>query len=148
MAEQDVQIGAGSVLGMSGVIAVTGLSSGDMNLSSMSKSTNWTMDELANSGGTYIESAIASKEYRDLKITFVAKGTSRGAARTVINTFDAFTPLKVMSVSSADVTALNITGNLLPGLETGLTREGRAECNFSIRQYRKSDGSLGALSLV
>lgn len=148
MAEQDIQIGAGQVQGISGAITITGLGAGDANYSGMTQTGNFTLDEQANSGGTYIESAIASKAFRDLEVNFLAKGTNRANARAVVNTFLAFTPLKEMTVASADVTAFNVSGNLMSGMRAGLTREGRAEATFTIRQYQKSDGTYGALSLI
>lgn len=148
MAEQDIQAGAGMVQGVSGAITITGLAAGDANYSSMNQTGNFTLDEQANSGGTIIESATATKCYRDLEVNFLAKGTSRSAARTVVNTFMAFTPLKVMTVASHDVSAFNVTGNLMAGMRASVTREGRAEATFTIRQYQDSAGSYGALALV
>lgn len=152
MAEQDAQIGAGTVLGIAGAITVTPSGGSDagsgMNFSSVGKTSNFTLDELANSGGSYIESAIASKAYRDLAVNFIAKGTTRANAESVIDTFDALTPLKVITIASATVSAINIAGNLLPGLTTNLTREGRAEINFTIRQYQDSSGTFGALTAI
>lgn len=139
-------------MGIPGAITVTPSGGSDlgggMNFSSVSKVSNWTLDELANSGGTYIESAIASKEFRDLEINFIAKGTTRANAETVLDSFEALTPLQVITIAAGTATIMNIAGNLLPGMRTGLTREGRAEINCSIRQYKGSGGSYGALAAV
>lgn len=153
MAEQDVQVGAGSVMGIAGAITMTpvtgtALANGDANFSSLGHSSTFTVDELANSGGTYIESAIASKAFKDLKVDFIAKGTTRAAAETVFDNVDGWAPLAAITVASATVSALNVAGNLQPGLEKSLTREGRAAISFTIRSYQKSDGSFGALTVV
>lgn len=152
MAEQDIQIGAGTILGIAGAYTITPSGGSDLggnaNISSVSRANNWTLDELANAGGTMIESAIASKCFRDLEIEFIVKGTTRAAAETAIDTFNACTPLQIITIAAATATAINLAGNLLPGMRTGFTREGRAQINFSIRQYQGSDGSYGALAII
>jgi hypothetical protein len=153
MAEQDVQIGAGTVQGIAGAITMTpvtgtALANGDANYSSIGQTTNFTLDELANSGGTYFESAIASKLFKDTRVDFIAKGTTRAAAETVFDNVDGWAALAAITIASATVSALNVAGNLISGVEKSLTREGRASISFTIRSYQKSDGTFGALAVV
>lgn len=153
MAEQDVQVGAGSVMGIAGAITMTpvtgtALANGDANYSSISQSAQFTLDELANSGGTYIESAMGSKLFKDVRIEFIAKGTTRAAAETVIDNVTGWAPLAAITIASATVSALNISGNLITMPEVGLTREGRATVSFTIRSYQNSSGSFAALAVV
>lgn len=152
MAEQDVQGGAGVFMGIPGAITFTPTGGSDlgggMNFSSITKTANWTLDELANSGGTYIESSVATKAYRDLEINFIAKGTTRANAETVLDSFEALTPNQVITIAAGTATIINIAGNLLSGLRHGLNREGRAEITCSIRQYQGSGGTYGALAAI
>lgn len=153
MAEQDVQIGKGTVMGIAGAITMTpgvgtALASGDANFESITHSTEFTVDELPNAGGTYIESAIASKASKTMKVDFIAQGTTRAAAETVFDNVDAWAPLAVITVASATVSTLNVVGNLISGVEKSLTREGRAKISFSMKSYQKSDGTFGALALI
>lgn len=153
MAEQDVQVGAGSVMGIAGAITMTpvtgtALANGDANYTGITQSGQFTLDELANSGGTYIESAIASKAFYDTRIDFIAKGTTRAAAETVIDNVKGWAPLAAITIASATVSAMNVAGNLISLPEVGLTREGRATVSFTIRSYQNSSGTFGALSVV
>ena len=118
------------------------------NFNSMTHTTNFTVDELANSGGTYIETVMASKCYKDLEVDFIAKGTTRANAEAVFDAVDAWTPLVVVTVASATVSTLNVAGNLISGVTKSLTREGRAQIRFTIRSYQKSDGTYGGLAVV
>lgn len=153
MAEQDVQVGAGSVMGIAGAITMTpvtgtALANGDANFSSISQSAQFTLDELANSGGTYIETAMASKVFKDIKVDFIAKGTTRLAAEQVIDKVTGWAPLAAITIASATVSAFNTSGNLITLPEVGLTREGRATVSFTIRSYQNSSGTFAALTVV
>lgn len=153
MAEQDVQVGFGTVMGIAGAITMTpvtgtALADGHANYSSMSQSASFTVDELANSGGTYFEAAMASKAFKETKVDFIPKGTTRANAETVFDSVDAWAPLAAITIASATASVLNIAGNLQPGLEKGFTRDGRATISFSLKSYQKSDGTFGALTAI
>jgi hypothetical protein len=153
MAEQDVQVGKGTVMGIAGAITATpvtgtALANGDANFESISQTTNFTLEELANSGGTYIESVIASKQFKDTRIDFIPTGTTRAAAETVIDNMDGWAMLAAVTVASGTVSALNIAGNLISGMQKDTTRDGRAKVSFTIRSYQGSGGSFGALAVV
>lgn len=153
MAEQDVQIGAGTVMGIAGAITMTpvtgsALADGDANYSGITQTTQFTLDELANSGGTYFESAIASKAFKDTRVEFIAKGTTRALAEAVVDKIDAWAALAAITIASATVSKMNVSGNLLPGLEAGINRDGRAQASFTIRSYQGSGGSFAAMAVV
>ncbi len=153
MAEQDVQVGAGSVMGIAGAITMTpvtgtALANGDANFSSISQGGQFTLEELANSGGTYIESMIASKVFYDTRVEFIAKCTTRAAAETVIDNVKGWAPLAAITIASATVSALNVAGNLTSLPEISLTREGRASISFTMRSHQTSNGTFGALAVV
>jgi hypothetical protein len=153
MAEQDVQIGAGTVQGISGAITMTpgtgtALADGGANYSSIGQTTNFTLDELANSGGTYFESAIFSKQFKDTRVDFLPKGTTRANAESVIDAVDGWAMGAVITIASATATTLNVVGNLISGIEKSFTREGRVSISFTIRSYQKADGTFGGLASV
>ena len=153
MAEQDVQIGKGTVMGIAGAIVITpgvgtALAAGDANYSSMTQSSQFSLDELANSGGTYIETALATKSFKDLKIDFIPTGTTRANAETVFDNVDAWAPLAVITITVATATTLNVVGNLMSSVEKSFTRDGRATISFMIRSYQKADGTFGGLALI
>ena len=153
MAEQDIQVGKGTVMGIAGAITATpvtgtALANGDANFGGMTQTTSFTLDELANSGGTYIETVMASKAFKDTRIDFIPTGTTRAAAETVIDNMDGWAALAAVTIASGTVTALNIAGNLISGMEKSLTREGRAQVSFTIRSYQTSSGTYGALAGV
>jgi hypothetical protein len=153
MAEQDVQVGAGTVMGIAGAITMTpatgtAVAAGDANYSSVNDTLNFSMDELANSGGTVIESVIFSKAYKDTKVDFIAKGTTRALAETVFDNVDAWAPGVVITIASATVSTLNKTGNLISGVEKSLTREGRAALSFTIRSYQGTGGTFAGLAAI
>ena len=83
-----------------------------------------------------------------MRIEFIAKGTTRAAAETVIDNVTGWAPLAAITIASATVSALNISGNLIAMPEVGLTREGRATVSFTIRSYQNSSGSFAALAVV
>jgi hypothetical protein len=153
MAEQDVQQGAGSVMGIAGAITMTpvtgtALANGDANFSSITQGGQFTMDEMANSGGTYIESVIATKMFYDTKVDFIVKGTTRAAAETVIDNIKGWAPLAAITIASATVSAMNVSGNLITLPEVSLSREGRATASFTIRSYQNASGTFAALAVV
>lgn len=141
------------MMGIAGAITMTpatgtALADGSANYSALTHTTNFTLEELANSGGTYIESAIASKVFKDLRVEFIAKGTTRALAEAVFDAVDAWAPLVVITVASATVSTLNVAGNLISAVEKSLTREGRAQISFTIRSYQTSSGTFGGLAVV
>lgn len=153
MAEQDVQVGAGTVMGISGAITMTpatgtALADGGANYSSITDTLNFSMDELANSGGTVIEQVVFTKAYKDTKVDFIAKGTTRANAEAVFDAVDAWVMGVVITIASATVSTINKTGNLISGVEKSLTREGRASISFTIRSYQKTDGSFAGLPAI
>lgn len=153
MAEQDVQRGKGTVMGIAGAITITpgvgtALADGDANYSGITQTSNFTMDELANSGGTFIQSVIASKCYKDSRVEFIPMGTTRANAETVFDNVDAWAPLATITVASATASTLNVAGNLISSVEKTFTREGRAQISFTMRSYQDSSGNYGALALI
>lgn len=153
MAEQDVQRGKGTVMGIAGAITITpgvgtALADGDANYESMTQTTEFALDELPNSGGTYIESAMATKVTKTIRVDFIPQGTTRANAETVFDVVDAWAPLATITIASATASTLNVAGNLISGVEKNFTREGRAKISFSLKQYQGSGGSFGALALI
>lgn len=141
------------MMGIAGAITMTpvtgtALANGDANYSSIGQTTNFNLDELANSGGTVLESAIATKAFKDTKIDFVAKGTTRAAAETVFDNVDGWAPLAAITIASATASTLNVSGNLISGVEKSFTREGRASISFTIRSYQGTGGTYAALAVV
>jgi hypothetical protein len=153
MAEQDVQIGFGNIMGIAGAITMTpgtgtALADGSANYSGITQTTNFTLDEIANSGGTFIEQAIATKQFKDTRVDFLPKGTTRANAESVIDAVDGWGMLAVITIASATATTLNVVGNLISGVEKGFTRDGRLSISFTIRSYQKSDGTFGGLAII
>ncbi len=140
-------------MGIAGAITMTpatgtALADGGANYSSIGQTSNFTLDELANSGGTYIETAMATKAFKDTKVDFIPKGTTRANAEAVFDAVDAWTALVVITIASATASTLNVAGNLISGVEKSFTRDGRATVSFTIRSYQKADGTFGGLALI
>lgn len=140
-------------MGISGAITMTpatgtALADGSANYSSINDTLNFSMDEQANSGGTVIEAVAFTKAYKDTKVDFIAKGTTRALAEVVFDTVDAWAPGVVITIASATVSTLNKSGNLISGVEKSLTREGRAAISFTIRSYQGTGGSFAGLAII
>jgi hypothetical protein len=157
MAVQDAQAGFGYLHGIAGAITFTGTegtpadlmgAGAKVNLSSINLTHNWTDEEIASQDGTIIEAVVASKEYKDIRFEFMPKGTTRANAETVVDTFAALVANEVVTFAAATATVLNTAFNWKGGLDIGFTRDGRCVISGNGRQYKKSDGTFGALAKI
>lgn len=157
MAVQDIQAGFGYLHGIAGSITFTPTegtpadlmgAGAKVNIGSVNLTHNWTDEEISSQDGTIIEACIASKESKDVRVEFMPKGTTRANAETVVDTFAAILPNEVVTFAAATATVLNQSFNWKAGMEVGFTREGRCVISFNARQYKKADGSFGALAKV
>jgi hypothetical protein len=155
MAVQDVQAGFGMLHGCPGAITLTPGGGSDLwgagasaNISSRNLTHNFTLDETPSSDGTIIEQATASKEFRDCRCSFMPKGTTRANAETVVDTFLALTPLKVITVAASTVSAYNGTFNFMGGMTIDETRDGKLVIEFNLRQYKDASGAFGGLAVI
>lgn len=139
----DIQVGVGYLHGIQGSITLTPTGGTDvapnMNIETLSTSEQFTADEIVSQDGTIIEAVVATKRFRDLRVRFMPKGTTRANAETAIDTIrTAFTPLKVITIAACTVTDYNGTYNYTGGLSIEATREGRVVMEFNARQYETS----------
>ncbi len=157
MAVQDIQAGFGYLHGIAGAITFTNTegtpadlmgAGAKVNIGSINLTHNWTDEEIASQDGTIIEACIASKEYKDIRVEFMPKGTTRANAETVVDTFAALVPNEVVTFAAATATVLNQAFNWKGGMDVGFTRDGRCVISFNARQYKTAAGTFGALAEV
>jgi len=147
MAVQDIQAGAGYLHGIAGTITITGLAGANLNIRSRNKTHNWTSEEISSQDGTIIEAKVSSKEYRDVKISFMPKSTTRALAETSLDTFiAAMTPNKVITIAGSTVTSYNGTYTYKGGTTIEETRDGRVMVSFNARQYKIAAATAGGPS--
>jgi hypothetical protein len=155
MAVQDIQAGFGMLHGIPGAITLTPSGGSDLwsagaksNISSLNLTHNFTLDETPSSDGTIIEQATASKEFRDWRCSFMPKADTRANAEAVVDAFLALTPLKVIAVAVATVSAYNGSFNFMGGMTIDSTRDGKTVIEFNLRQYKDASGNFSALAAV
>lgn len=157
MAVQDIQAGFGYFHGIPGAFTLTNtegtpadlISAGaKANFESLDITHNWKEDEIASTDGTIIEGVVAYQETKDIKFKFMPKGTTRANAETVIDTFAALLPNEVCTFASATASVQNIAFNWKGGMSISFTKEGRCVIDGNGRQYKKADGSFGALTKI
>lgn len=155
MAVQDIQSGFGYLHGIAGAITLTPSGGSDLfsagaksNIESRNLTHNWTTDEIASQDGTIIEQITASKEYKDCRVRFMPKGTTRANAEVVVDTFIAITPHQVITVAASTVSAFNGTFNFMGGMTIDETRDGKLVIEFNLRQYKDASGAFGGLAVI
>jgi hypothetical protein len=65
-----------------------------------------------------------------------------------VDTFAALVANEVVTFAAATATVLNTAFNWKGGLDIGFTRDGRCVISGNGRQYKKSDGTFGALAKI
>jgi hypothetical protein len=150
MAVQDIQAGVGYLHGIAGSIAATNtegtpvdlfaLTSGpSVNMESRGWTHDWTDEEIPSQDGTIIEACITTKEWREIKITFMPKGISRVNAELAD---------EVITFASSTVSAFSIAVNWQGGMTIDETAEGRVVISFTGRQYKNASGVFAALAKI
>lgn len=159
MAVQDLQAGAGYLHGIAGAITFTNtegtpadlfnLTSGQSaNAESRGWTHDWTDEEIPSQDGGVIEACITTKEWREIKVTFMPKGTNRANAELAVIKFASLLPEEVVTFAAGTLTAFNLALNFQGGMTIDETAEGRVVISFTGRQYKDANGAFVALAKI